>query len=51
MYYINQALLDETSSALYAATEETVFLKNINILLPSSWSLSISGINPTITRT
>ena len=47
---VNQDLLTETSAALYQATEQRVFFKNIDILLPSKWKNATQEITPTITR-
>ena len=43
-------MLTETSAALFTATTQRVYFKSIDILLPSTWTVPIPGITPTLTR-
>ena len=42
LYLILQELLTETSSILLAATNYTMYLKDIKILVPSTWNVNAS---------
>lgn len=48
---IEQDVLTETSAALYTATNQRAYLKDIEILVPSKWTRPISGTPPQLTYT